>query len=94
LAVQTILGHKHIDTTLTYTRLYDGTIAADYYRAMGQIERSLALDEGADAPPNGGYLLALVDALGNGTLNEDQRETVYALREGILALVEQEAAMV
>jgi integrase len=94
LAVQTILGHKHIDTTLTYTRLYDGTIASDYYRAMGQIERSLALDESDDAPPNGGYLLALVDALGNGTLNESQRETVHILRQGILALVEQEAAMV
>jgi site-specific recombinase XerD len=95
LAVQTILGHKQIETTLTYTRLYDGTIAADYYRAMGQIERRLALDESVDdSPPNGGYLLALVDALGNGTLNESQKETVHTLRQGILALVEQEAAMV
>jgi hypothetical protein len=75
--------------------LYDGTIAADYYRAMGQIERRLALDESADdSPPNGGYLLALVDTLGNGTLNEDQREMVHTLRQGILALVEQEAVMV
>jgi hypothetical protein len=31
-----------------------------------------------------------VDALHDGTLNEDQRETVHALRVGILALVEQE----
>jgi hypothetical protein len=37
-----------------------------------------------------GQLLALVDALHDGTLNEDQRETVHALRVGILALVEQE----
>ena len=30
LTVQTVLGHKHIDTTLGYARLYDGTVAADY----------------------------------------------------------------
>jgi len=29
LTVQTLLGHKHIDTTLSYARLYDGTVAAD-----------------------------------------------------------------
>jgi len=90
LTVQTILGHKFIDTTLIYARLYDGTVAADFYRAMHQIERRLELVEGSsDAPPSGGQLLALADALGNGTLNAAQKETVYALREGILALVEQ-----
>jgi hypothetical protein len=31
-------------------------------------------------------LVALVDSLGSGTLNECQRETVQALREGILSL--------
>jgi hypothetical protein len=41
-----------------------------------------------DGPPTGGQLLALVDALGDGTLNEEQRETVHALRLGILALTE------
>jgi len=46
----------------------------------------MELVQGAnDGPPTGGQLLALVDAL-----NEDQRETVHALRLGILALVEQE----
>jgi hypothetical protein len=92
LTVQTILGHKFIDTTLRYARLYDGTLAADYYRAMDQVECSLALAEGAnDMPPTGGQLLALVDALRDGTLNESQRETVQALRDGILALVKQTA---
>ena len=59
---------------------------------MDEVEARLdlgGLADGDDPPPNGGYLLALVDALGNGTLNDTQRETVYALREGILALVEQ-----
>jgi hypothetical protein len=92
--VQTILGHKFIDTALRYTRLYDGTVAADYYRAMGQIEARMALAEDTGDPPTGGQLLALVDALSDGTLNEDQRETVQALRVGILALAEQQATEV
>jgi integrase len=97
LTVQTVLGHKHIDTTLGYARLYDGTVAADYYRAIDQVEARMELAGSTDAndgPPTGGQLLALVDALHDGTLNEDQRETVHALRLGILALAEQECEMV
>jgi integrase len=95
LTVQTTMGHKHIDTTLGYARLYDGTVAADYYRAMGQIEARMALAENTgDSPLTGGQLLALVDALHDGTLNETQRETVHALRLGILALAEQECEVV
>ena len=65
LAVQAILGHEHIDTTLAYARLYDRTVVADYYRAMGEVEGRMEMGEGADAPPPGsGELLALVDVLG------------------------------
>jgi len=91
LTVQAVLGHKHIDTTLGYARLYDGTVAADYYRAMDQVEARMALAGATDANdglPTGGQLLALVDTLHDGTLNEDQRETVHVLRLGILALTE------
>ena len=87
LTVQTILGHKHVDTTLGYARLYDGTVAADYYRAMSQVEQRLATQD--DLPttvPSVGELLALVDSLQTGTLSESQRETVNALRTGIAAL--------
>ncbi len=95
LTVQTLLGHRHIDTTLGYARLYDGTVAADYYRAMAQIERQMALPEDAAAePPSSGQLLALVDALRNGTLNESQQETVRALRAGLVVLAERAAATV
>ena len=87
LAVQALLGHQQIDTTLKYARLYDATVAGHYYRAMACIEARMALQEGAGAGLNGGQLLALVDALGEGTLNESQRETVAVLREGIAALV-------
>jgi hypothetical protein len=81
-----MLGHKHIDTTLSHARLYDGTIAADYYRAMAEVEARQALVEGVGKPaPNEGQLLALVDALGSGTLNGKQKQTLQSLWEGILA---------
>jgi hypothetical protein len=87
LTVKTILGHKHIDTTLGYARLYDGTVAADYYRAMAPIEKQFALPEDKQVEVSGkGELLAMLDALKNGTLNENQLELVRSLRSGILAL--------
>jgi hypothetical protein len=87
LTVQTILGHRYVDTTLRYARLYDGTVAAHYYRAVGEIERRSGLDgDMPDQPPGSGVLLALPDALHIGTLNDAQRETVQALRMAILAL--------
>lgn len=86
LTVQTILGHRHVDTTLGYARLYDGTLAADYYRAMAQIEPRLDGLERAPLPPQ--QLLALIDSLRAGTLSETQRETVQALRVAVLGLAE------
>ncbi len=89
--MQAVLGHQRIDTTLEYARLYDGTVAADYYRAMAQVERDLQL---ADLPVpvtlGSGQLLALVDSLASGTLNDSQRATVQTLRAAILALSEHE----
>jgi integrase len=32
--VQTILGHKYVDTTLRYARSYDATVAKDYQQAI------------------------------------------------------------
>jgi site-specific recombinase XerD len=87
LTVKTILGHKHIDTTLGYARLYDGTVAADYYRAMAPIEKQFALPEDKQIEVSGkGELLAMLDALKDGTLNENQLELLHSLRSGILAL--------
>jgi hypothetical protein len=82
--VQMILGHKQIDTTLNYARLYDGVLAADYYSAMSKVEGQLVLPEdNAKEPPNIGELIALTDALRNGSLNPTQTEIVRALREGL-----------
>ncbi|MCA9951831.1 MAG: tyrosine-type recombinase/integrase [Anaerolineales bacterium] len=83
LTVQTLLGHKQIDTTLHYARLYDGTVATDYYRAMATVEQQLTpMPE--QKPANTGQLVALVDALQAGTLNARQRELLHTLRTGLL----------
>jgi hypothetical protein len=38
LMVQNLLDNKYVDTTLGYARLYDGTVAADYFNAVGKLE--------------------------------------------------------
>jgi integrase len=38
LTIQHILGHKYVETTLGYARLYDRTAARDYAQAMGEIK--------------------------------------------------------
>ena len=89
--IQKFLGHKWIDTTLTYARLYDGTLAADYYRAMNEVERQLELVERPPQnAPSLGELVALVDSLRSGTLNESQSSAVQAIRDGILAIARKE----
>jgi hypothetical protein len=94
MTVKMILGHVKIDTTLGYARLYDGTVAADYYAAMMQVEKYLSGPENANAaPPSSAELVALVDSLRGGTLNEVQLEKLHLLRAGILALAERNENM-
>ena len=69
-------------------------MAADYYQAMAMVERQMALPEDRLAPPPSiGLLLALVDSLRQGTLNEVQAETIMQLRAGIRALAEKESTI-
>ena len=90
-SVQVILGHKFIDTTMGYARLYDGTLAADYFRAMNEMERRMALVEPPPTePPSFGELIALLDSLRNGTLSAEQAGVVQAVRDGILAIARRE----
>ena len=81
--VRMILGHVHVDTTLRYARSYDGTIAADYVRAMASIELSLPLFAGNEASPMPSYaqVIAMLDGLRlQGTLNQQQLETLKVMR--------------
>jgi hypothetical protein len=93
--IQTIPGHKNMDTTLGYARLYDGTVAADTYQAMATFERQLALPEDRLVrAPSLGERLALVDALRNGTLNPAQTEIIWRLRSCLALLAEKGEANV
>ncbi len=40
-SIQKFLGHKRLNTTLTYARVHDQTVAEDYYRAMSTVENRL-----------------------------------------------------
>ena len=51
---------------------------------MAQVEKQLDLQPGAEPPVTPGHLLAMVDALQAGTLNDSQREMIQALRTAIL----------
>ena len=83
---------ERLNTTLGYARLYDGTVAADYYGAMAGIEQRLALPEDRiSVPPALGQLIALVDSLRTGALNAAQNEAVRQLRAGITALATKES---
>lgn len=92
--IQALHGHRHPNTTLTYARLHDHTIANDYLAAMAIIEGRLAQQTAVPETPaastyNGSnHLLALVEALDSQLLNDDQRELVAELRHGILALAD------
>jgi integrase len=93
--VQAILGHRHIDTTLRYARLYDTTVAGDYLRAMSAVESRLDLGtQREEQSARCGDLLALVGSLQRGMLSNSQRETVHALHTGILAFVAQDVEVV
>ncbi len=74
--------------------MYDGTVAADYYLAMGVIEKRLALPEDRlSQPVSIGQLLAVVDAIRQGTLNEAQVSLVQQLRAGLITLAEHDNHM-
>ncbi len=43
IVIQKTLGHKKLNTTLTYARAYDQTIEEDHFRAMSSVEKRLGL---------------------------------------------------
>jgi integrase len=94
--IQALLGHRRLNSTMTYARVHDHTVMVDYFMAMEQVEQRLVLAgptvkeagtaEGETGYKDGTYLLRLVDTLDMDRLEQSQREVVAALRDGILAL--------
>jgi hypothetical protein len=69
-------------------------VAGDYYGAMVEVERKLALPEDRlSPPPSIGELIAMVDSLRQGTLNASQTVLLQRLRNGLMSFAEQENRM-
>lgn len=59
---------------------------------MNEVERQLELVQPPQDAPGLGELVALVDSLRSGTLNDSQASAVQSLRDGLLTLARQEIA--
>jgi hypothetical protein len=91
VSVQMLLGHQHVDTTMNYARLYNGTVANDYFKAMDRIEGLTtipALEEEHVFSP--GELISLLADLKHSTLNSEQKSMVSSIQAGVYALVNRE----
>ena len=66
-SIQKFLGHKRLNTTMTYARAYDQTVEDDYFQAMSSIEKRLDLLGEPDKPAE--------------TVTEDERGQILALAE-------------
>lgn len=95
-SIQALLGHKHINTTLTYARVHDRTVAEDYFAAMSVVEKRLEgqLQAATTQLPHANgdatqRLLALVEALDIDNLGADQCAALGELRRGLQALADE-----
>lgn len=95
-SIQQLLGHNRLDSTLIYARVYNRTVAQDYYTAMAKIEQGLALVDESEPPPpreqgqlraaERAQLLALTTALAAPHLATDLRLSLVAqMRDLLLA---------
>jgi site-specific recombinase XerD len=70
-SIQKFLGHKRINTTLTYARVHDQTVAEDYFTAMSSVEKRLdLLGKEAEKPQE---------------VSQSEREVLLALTDQLLA---------
>jgi hypothetical protein len=99
--LQALMGHRHLNTTLTYARVHNRTVAEDYYTAMAVVEKRLALptnrpfkptEENGKEPNQNAYparqMLAMVETLQAEPLTESQRHIVTKLHSSLAALTE------
>jgi site-specific recombinase XerD len=90
-SIQKFLGHKRLNTTMVYARVYDQTMADDYYAAMSRIEQRLQLvteqEEFTNEPISESErsdLLTLTDQLAEPELNFDLRFEIVNKIRGLL----------
>ena len=92
--IQALLGHSRLNTTMTYARVHDQTVAKDYYTAMTTIEAKLAahLHTPPEAQPDtsstAANLLTLLTTLQDEPLTTSQQATINQLQCGLLSLAD------
>ena len=88
-SVQMILGHQHIETTMVYARVFDGTVAEDYYRAMDQIE-GLTQPVRLDGVPvrSSKKVLTMLEDLRQELVDPGQKELVAEIQQCVVQLVQ------
>ncbi|MFK7803084.1 MAG: tyrosine-type recombinase/integrase [Anaerolineae bacterium] len=77
VTIQTLMGHKRLNTTMTYAHVHDETVARDYFRAMEQIE-------GPQFEPETEQIHDLIDQLEDGNLTEHQQKLLDEFRQSLV----------
>jgi site-specific recombinase XerD len=88
-SIQRFLGHKQLNTTMVYAKVHDHQVAEDFYAAMEQIEKRLALADTEQvkvplAEAQRGQLLALTDQLAAPELKRSERLELVAQMRWLL----------
>lgn len=89
-SIQKLLGHKKLNTTMSYARAHDQTVEQDYFTAMGRVEQRLEVTAGKNEPaePVGAserkQLLALTERLAEPELSFEARLELTAVMRGLL----------
>lgn len=88
-SIQRFLGHKRLNTTMIYAKVHDHQVAEDYYAAMEQIEKRLALADTEQvevllSEAQRGQLLALTDQLAAPELKRSERLELVAQMRWLL----------
>ena len=71
---QSYLGHKELNTTMTYAHVHDKTVADEYFRVMEEVE-------GPQFDPETEQIHDLIDQLQAGNLTDEQQALIDALRQ-------------
>ena len=88
-SVQMILGHQHIETTMVYARVFDGTVAEDYFKAMNQIEGLTSSELIPSQSPT--RVLSLLENLQHDLTDPNQKQLVAEIQASVNQLVQSES---
>ena len=79
--IQALLGHKRLNTTMTYAHVHDETVADDYFRVMEEIEGPQFEPEPDDEPAvDREKAKMLLDQIAASELTAEQQQLLDELR--------------